>query len=530
MLIWQWGLIASSVLLLVVFIFVLLRYFSLKRKVSEANVADESEFTSLNNSNSQQDASKSEKRQWLALLEQQRNICAQLLVELPKSDFQGRAALSCWAIFLDVEIYIIEHSVPNAKVLELLEAFKSLLDKVDRAQEIDALLKSLKVNQSLLRELNKVIQKAGEKVFTQVNITSELNLQLEKLHKQLDKEAELDESLAILRAEMASMYEFAERLKLHLAEVKEEGDNALYVDALEAFLNGADQSDFLHSVRSELDDKVSDLKQLAAYQKTIIADLKEQVRKVKIDHEGDGKHIGVYDISIARLEKTLLESSRVIKRLEGKLESLQAIRYNLNIDVIKRDEALKRKKALLEEQGEGFAQGIDIYGVMDEERNTMKNMEDLLHQDSFTEESDAFANEQASKLSSLRLMVNESELYVEMLERDLDKARDLRENLEHKLLHPEAIKAAVIGEDEEDLLVIQDQEEIENLREINEELEEERKRLEAELFDGQDQSKEFDRLQKKIAELDEKIESVQKSYVEMEERYLTALMAKEENL
>jgi hypothetical protein len=528
MLIWQWGLIASSVLLFVVFVFVLFRYFSLKKKVSETDVADEAESVELHDD--KQAVSVDEKRQWLALLEQQRNICNQLLTELPKSYFQGRAALSCWAIFLDVEIYIIEHSVPNAKVLELLEAFKGLLDKVDRAQEIDALLKSLKVNQSLLRELNKVIQKTGEKVFTQVDITSGLNLQLEKLHKQLDKEAELDESLAMLRAEMASMYEFAERLKLHLAEVKEEGDNALYVDALETFLNGADQSDFLHSVRSELDDKVSDLKQLAAYQKTIIADLKEQVRKVKIDHEGDGKHIGVYDISIARLEKTLLESSRVIKRLEGKLESLQAIKYNLNIDVIKRDEALKRKKALLEQQGEGLAQGIDIYDVIDEERSTMKNMEDLLHQGSFTEESDAFANEQASKLSSLRLMVNESELYVEMLERDLDKARDLRENLEHKLLHPEAIKAAAIGEDEEDILAIQDQEEIENLREINEELEEERKRLEAELFDGQDQSKEFDRLQKKIAELDKKIESVQKNYVEMEERYLTALMAKEENL
>ena len=221
MLIWQWGLIVSSALLLVVFIFVLLRYFSLKKNVSKPDVADEVESVELHAD--KQDVSVEEKRQWLALLEQQRNICAQLLTELPKSDFQGRAALSCWAIFLDVEIHIIEHSVPNPKVLALLDGFKSLLDKVDRAQEIDALLKSLKVNQSLLRELNKVIQKAGEKVFAQVNITSELNLQFEKLQKKLEKETELDESLALLRSEMASMYEFSERLKLHLAEVKEEG-------------------------------------------------------------------------------------------------------------------------------------------------------------------------------------------------------------------------------------------------------------------------------------------------------------------
>ncbi|UTV98913.1 hypothetical protein KDW99_16935 [Marinomonas rhizomae] len=526
MLIWQWGLIASSALLSVVFVFVLMKYFSLRKMVPDRGTDDAAEPVELHDDN--HDATESEKRQWLSLLEQQKSICSQLLVELPKSDFQGRAALSCWAIFLDVEIDIIERSVSHSEALALLVAFKSLLDKVDHAQEIDALLKSLKVNQSLLQELNKVIQKAGEKVFAQVNVTSNLNLELGKLQKQLDKEVELDDSLASLRSEMASLYEFAERLKLHLAEVKEENDNSLYIDALEEYLNSADQSDFVHSVRSELDEKVSDLKQLAAYQKTIIADLKDQVRKVKVDHEGDGKHIGIHDISIVRLEKTLLESSRVVKRLEGKLDSLQAIKYNLNIDMIKRDEALKQKAALLEKQNKDDRQGIDIYGVMEEERSAMKNMEDLLHQNSFTEESDAFANDQASKLSSLRLMVNESELYVEMLERDLDKARVLRENLENKLLHPELIGDEVV--DDEDVLASQNQEEVENLREINEELEEERKRLEAELFDKQDQLEEFEVLQKKINELDEKIESVQKNYVEMEERYLAALMEKEDNV
>ncbi|AWY01945.1 hypothetical protein A8139_19835 [Marinomonas primoryensis] len=532
MLIWQWGLIASSVLFLVIFIFVLRRYLSLKKSVSETDdIADDKSSKRKRLKNDLKDASAEEKKQWLTLLDQQRSICAQLLEGLPKSDFQGRAALSCWAIFLDVEIHVIEQSVPNSEVSALLGAFKGILDKIDRAQEVDELLKSLKVNQTLLRELNKVIQRAGEKVFSQVNVTSELNLQLETLQGQLAKEGELDGALALLRAEMASMCEFAERLKLHLAEVKEEGDNALYVDALEAFLSDADESVFLHSVRSELDDKVADLKQLAAYQKTIIADLKEHVRKAKLDHEGDGKHIGAYDIYIARLEKSLLESGRVVKRLEGKLESLQAIKYNLNIDVVKRDEALRQKKAQLEKQGADLTQGMDIYGVFDEERNTMKKMEDLLHQDSFTEESDAFASEQASKLSSLRLMVNESELYVEMLEMDLEKAQVLRESLEHKLLHPDSVMETANDESlKMDVLINKDLEEIENLHEINNELEAERKRLEVDLYDVQVQSEEFTKLQGKIDELDGKIESVQKNYVEMEERYLAALMAKEDGL
>lgn len=521
---WQWSLIVLSVLFLGVFLFTGFRYVSLKKKAAKLDVVPKEDFNEQGLGS--QSPSADEKQQWLALLRQQQYICAQLIEELPKSDFQGRAALSCWAIFLDIEINIIEQAIPHSHVAELLEAFKGILDKVDRAQEVDELLKSLKVNQSLLRELNKVIQKAGEKVFTQVNITSELNIQLSELQSQLAKEAELDESLASLRAQMASMCEFVERLKLHLVEVKQEGDSAQYVQALETFLEGADQSVFLDAVRSELNDKVSDLKQLAAHQKAIMAELKEQVRKVRAGQDGDGKHVGVYDIYIVRLEKALLESGRVVKRLEKKLESLQTIKYNLNIDVIKRDEALKQKNALLKTRDVKTKQNIDIYDVFDEERSTMKNMEDLLYQDSFTEESDSFASEQASKLNSLRQMVNESELYVEMLERDLDKARALRENLEHKLLHPESIEDA--DNSDVDVLASRDLEEFENLKEVNNELEEERKRLEAALYDGQVQTDEVIKLQKKIEELDDKIALTQQNYVDMEARYVAALMAKGE--
>jgi hypothetical protein len=103
MLIWQWGLIASSVLFLVIFIFVLRRYLSLKKSVSETDdIADDKSSKRKRLKNDLKDASAEEKKQWLTLLDQQRSICAQLLEGLPKSDFQGRAALSCWAIFLDV--------------------------------------------------------------------------------------------------------------------------------------------------------------------------------------------------------------------------------------------------------------------------------------------------------------------------------------------------------------------------------------------------------------------------------------------
>lgn len=517
MLIWQWGLIASSAVLFVVLIFTFLRYLSLKKQV---NSSDSEKNDNAKGGNSD-DVSAEEKELWLGLLKEQKSICAQLLSNVPASDFQNKAALSCWSIFLDVEIKIIEQSVPHSEVVGLLDAFKSLLSKIDKAQEIDALFKSLKVNQSILNELNKIIQRASDKVSAQVNITSELNAQLEKLHNELKNEASLDDSLALLRAEMASLCEFAERLKLHLDTVKDEEGSAQYIDALETFLDEAKESTFLNSMRSELDNKVADLKLLAEHQKEIIADLKEKVREAKGGEEGDGKHIGAYDIAIVRLEKALLESSHVVKRLESKLESLQLVKYNLNIDMMKRDEALKEKKAQLEGEAGKSVQGIDIYNVLDEERSTMQNMEDLLHQGDFTEESDAFANEQASKLNSLRTMVNESELYVEMLEKDLDKAKALRESLEYKLLHPEE---STYDESE----AARDLEEARNLSEINEELANERKRLMAELSESQDQTQSFNDLEKKVEELDEKIETVQAKYVEMEERYLTALMAKED--
>ncbi|WOD08355.1 hypothetical protein [Marinomonas sp. GJ51-6] len=277
MLIWQWGLIASSALLFVVLIFTFLRYLSLKKQVNSSD----SEKSDNAKSSQGDDISAEEKEQWLGLLKEQKNICAQLLSNVPASDFQNKAALSCWSIFLEVEIKIIEQSVPHSEVMGLLDAFKSLLSKIDKAQEIDALFKSLKVNQSILNELNKIIQRASDKVSAQVNITSELNAQLEKLRNELKNEVSLDDSLALLRAEMASLCEFAERLKLHLDTVKDEEGSAQYIDALETFLDEAKESTFLNSMRSELDSKVADLKQLAEYQKEIIADLKEKVREAK---------------------------------------------------------------------------------------------------------------------------------------------------------------------------------------------------------------------------------------------------------
>lgn len=520
MLIWQWGLVAACGVFAVSLVVLVLRYLSLKKALAgDAEVEGSDDEVGAQETVKQQE---SEREKWLALLQQQKTICAQLLQELAKDDFQGRASLACWSIFIDVEIQILEQGIENHNVMGLLQAFKKILNRIDKAQEIDALLKSLKVNQSVLRELNKVLQRTGDKVFSQVNVTGDLNAQLEKLQEQLAKEAELDESLGLLRSEIASMFELAERLKSHLDEVRQSNVDPEYLSALEGFIGSVDESGFLDSVGTEMDDKVADLKQLAASQRSIIEELKSQMREVKSgDSEG---HIGEYDIAMARLEKSLLESGRVIKRLEAKLENLQNIKHNLNIDLAKKDEALAKKSA---ELASSDVKSGDFYSLVNEELNTMSNMEDLLSQGGLTESSDAFATKQAGKLKELREMVNESELYVEVLERDLEKARLLRESLEHKLENPEDLLNPEFQDG--DLLLEKELEELENLREINDELEEERKRLISQLYDGQAQTEEYTRLRKKVDDLDSKVEAVQKNYVEMEEKYLNAIMAGEDN-
>lgn len=528
MMVWMWGLIASGVLLSSTLVWLVFRYMRLKRKAQEIGVDSDFDGDDLKEINKDANLVSSEDREhWLNLIDRQREICTALRREVSDSDLQGKSALVCWSIFLDVEKVLIEESVPHEKVIHYLIAFKSILDRIERAQEIEVLLKSLSVNQSLLKEVNKIIQKTGDKAFSEINMTASLNLQLEKLQRQLHHEIELDVELAALRAEIATMCELAERLKEQLKDVQVEGNvDESYVGALEEFLGQAAQTTFLRSMGSELEEKVADLKQLANYQKELIQELQNKVRKVKggLEHDGKHRHIGSNDILIARLEKSLLESGRVIKRLESKLESLQTIKYNLNVDAVKRDEELKQKKALLKaRQAQQHADSDDLRTVMQQEQASMINMEELLHIGPFTEESDVYLNEQTSRIESLRLMVSESELYVEMLERDLDDAKEIHEDLERKIQSSES------GSGKDDSLTSsQDLEEMENLKEINEELEREKLRLEAELQGGAAQMDDYLKLKKKLDELDKKIDVVQEKYVEMEEKYLTALMSQEE--
>ena len=127
-----------------------------------------------------------------------------------------------------------------------------------------------------------------------------------------------------------------------------------------------------------------------------------------------------------------------------------------------------------------------------------------------------FEEAQSERLATLQELVNESELYVNVLERDLDKERVEHEQLLARLENDHG-QPLTLSPHEED--------ELSNLREANSELESEKISLLEQLSNTTEDSDAVEELQRKIKELDMKIETVQVNYVNMEERYLNSLMS-----
>jgi chromosome segregation ATPase len=230
----------------------------------------------------------------------------------------------------------------------------------------------------------------------------------------------------------------------------------------------------------------------------------------------DGQHdyLAVYDIAFARLEKSLLESNKVIKALEHKLESLQTIKYNLNVDMRKREEELKVKDAKLKASGQEAK--LRAQSAIAREQSSVEAIANFMDTAPLTAEYADFEDVQSEKLATLQELVNESELYVNVLERDLDKERLEHEQLLARLENDHSQPLALSPHEEDELR---------NLREVNSELESEKISLLEQLSNTTEDSEAVEELQRKIKELDMKIETVQVNYVNMEERYLNSLMS-----
>ncbi|RDL42640.1 hypothetical protein DN730_18535 [Marinomonas piezotolerans] len=508
------GLIALLLLSVVAFVVTIGWYFRVRKGMTPEAESDSKEQEELANEDAvgvEDDVqSETSENAWVELIDHQIAICTRLLNDR-ESLGEEDLALQCWQTFLTIERELIAQNEYEAS--SYLERFEFVLNRLRHAQEIDALLKQLSVSNDLLKKINLVIQKTGDRAFEQMNKTAELNLKLDKQQVKLAAEANVDKELAEVRAELAAMYELGERAKGHTDDQSDEN----YLKALSDLLGEASSDAFLAPMRTELDDKVAELQYLADYRAEAIKELKARIKEKRSSGKGKNQNtLTEYDIAFVRYEKSLLESNKVIKLLESQLDSLQTIKYNLNIDVRKRDEELRLKDEQLKLGKNSVT--ITAQEAINREQSSVDVIAQFIDKVPLTGEYTEFEEQQSEKLMSLKALVDESELYVNVLERDLDKAKHEHDEL---LARIEQVR----DEGGELSLSSNELEEIENLKEINHELTEEKARLMEELKQGEGDLQDIAALQSKIEDLDAKIETVQSNYVNMEERYLNSLMS-----
>ena len=497
-----------------------------KKQAANAGDADESDASEVDRTESSSTPADGEatdaKATCLAIIVKQQALAEALLEEMKNKPEhkEDEYLLTCWLSFLNIEYELIDKAVDSSALEPYLDGFAFVLDKVDDALEVDGLLKKLYVNKGLLKELVHTVNTVAEEVAAQMSQTATLNVSLERLQNRVLEGANVESELARVREEIAKTCEIQERIRLKIDEmiVDSDGDSD-YVDYLRDFLGGTDSSSFLTSMGSELDEQVAELKRVSAQQSQIIIELQNHVKQIK-GGQKDKRDKVDFGVSLARIEKTLLDRNKIVKQLETKLASLQTIKHNLRVDIKKRDDIISAKDSVLSQVKDTDTNQVDIKGVFEQEHASMQSMEDLLHQAPLTAESEHYTTQQAQKMSELRLMVSESELYVEMLERDLDNARDLREALEAKLANGDSKEKQ---QKEAEKLKL-DRIEVTNMTLLNEELENEVERLKAQVLEGKAEILNANRMQAQLLLLDEAIEKLRTDYMQLEEKYLRALI------
>ncbi|MCZ2722082.1 hypothetical protein O1D97_10595 [Marinomonas sp. 15G1-11] len=346
-----------------------------------------------------------------------------------------------------------------------------------------------------------------------LDTSAKLKLALDTFQLKVMHEADLDVDLAKVREQIARISSVRDAVQNKLDEMDSESDLEP-IGHLELFLNSMESPPFLESMESELAEKVSDLKRIASEQLKTIQMLQKENKEMKLGEVNQRLHSG-NDVLIVRLEKILLDQNRSVKTLENKLNSLHTIRHNLNIDLTKKEEVIDYKGKVLEERSDSSDAIVNMKGLIERKHETMQSMEDLLHSIPLTVESDEYSTEQGKRLSELRLMVSESELYVEMLERDLDSVHEKREQYELILSQQNEDGLAQNGGDPQAYS--------ESLSRLQV-LEKEASELQLTLTTNLDAISRVKKMTTEIDEMEEKIEAVTAKYVELEEKYLTTLI------
>jgi len=456
----------------------------------------------------------------LAELKQQKDIIKQLIVECDPEDKKRMMLFECWALFLDVEYSLVSTQTLEDDIDSALEQFLPLTEDVNFAQSMDGIVKKIAAQKKLSQNMVKEIERKSSVVQAKTESAHQLNQKLEALRTDLSEEDEIDKFLLKVRLELASLWQLENRLKAQLASLEEGSGETKgnYQNAVETFLDNADIEDFITPIHSEYQNKLQQLKAMSDYQKTVIDELKSAVQTAKNNKSNDRSI--EYDVALARLEKTFLDKKNILHKLEAKIDSLQIIQHNLTLDVQKQNSLIADKKEELKEQ-ESDTQGRSaMHSILEQQQTSVRAIEDLFDQAPLIQESEQLVEKQSSKIGKIKKMVNESELFVELLEQDLDIEHKKHEELQFRLSEFSEKLLESTAEN-----TVENKEEIETLRKTNNDLETEIRAIEEKLVNQTTQPTEGAiKLQKQLAELDEKIVKMKTDYDQMEEKYLSALL------
>lgn len=457
----------------------------------------------------------------LALLAQQKLIVNELKQSTDEDNRLKVAILDCWELFLDLESQLVKKDVGVQEIDQKLEQFIPLTQESGFSEILESLVKQIASQRSLAQAIDKDIEHKNQLLMSKMSVNAELNEKFDRIKAELEVEPEVDVKLAEMRVELVQVYQLENSIRAKLRALKEAPDEVSedYQLALELFLNSSELDDFIAPLQNEFDDKVEELKAVASYQATIINELKLIVKETKEQKE-NGKYKVDYEIIVAKLEKSLSDKNQILSRLELKLESLQAVKARLSQDAQKQERLVNEKDYELQLVNQSQeAELTNMQSIFSQKQASLNNMEKQLDGAPLNDESQTYANELAEKVKAFKLMMSESEMFVEMLEFELEAEQKKSAELQTRL----AELSEYVMQQSQRVDSIDRQDSIQ-LEEANSELEAEINTMRKELERNNAGANDAADLQKKIAEIDERLVKMKQDYAEMEDKFLSSLL------
>jgi len=505
-------------------IFALWTYVVAKRKLNLMAI-NRSELTSETEGQAQStldtDQQSQKQSAVLALLAQQQAIVNELKKTCPEKDKLRFSLLECWSLFLDLECKLVSKKVTSQEVDQQLEQFIPLTQEAGFSQMMESLVKKISAQRNLSQAINKDIERKNQLVQAKMGVNQALNNKFDRMRVELESEPEVDAKLAEIRIQLVQVYQLENAIRSRLTALKQAPDKVSedYQLALELFLNSSDLDDFIAPLQNEFEDKIEELKAVAEYQANTIKELKLVVKDA-IDQQHSNKYEINYDIIVVKLEKSLSDKKQILSRLELKLDSLQMVKYQLSKDVKKQDKLALEKDIELQQINQAREDEVaNMQAIFFKKETSLNNMERQLDGAPLTEESQAYANELAEKIAAFKLMMSESELFVEMLEFELESEQNKSADLQTRLaeLSDYVMQQSMRVESI-------DRQDSTQLDEANAELRLEISTMKKEFERNSSDSEVSISLQKKISQLDDEIAQMKCRYAEMEDSFLSSLL------